>query len=63
MDSYLEYLSENSTQLIFYAQQHFLLVFYSVAFATVISLALALVLHTNQLTPPSWRRTLRRSHE
>jgi osmoprotectant transport system permease protein len=59
MDSYLKYLSENSTQLILYAQQHFLLVLYSVALATVISLVLALVLHTNQLTPPSWQRTLR----
>jgi osmoprotectant transport system permease protein len=59
MDSYLKYLSENSTQLLFYAQQHFLLVLYSVAVATVISLVLAMVLHTNQLTPPSWRRTVR----
>jgi osmoprotectant transport system permease protein len=59
MDSYLKYLSENSTQLLFYAQQHFLLVLYSVTVATVISLVLALVLHTSQLTPPSWRCTLR----
>jgi osmoprotectant transport system permease protein len=59
MGSYLQYLSENSTELIFYALQHFLLVLYSVAFATVISLVLALVLHTNQLTPPSWARSLR----
>lgn len=59
MDSYLEYLSENSTQLIFYAEQHFLLVLYSVAFASVISLTLAVVLHTNQLTPVSWGRSLR----
>jgi osmoprotectant transport system permease protein len=59
MGSYLRYLSENSTELIFYAQQHFLLVLYSVSVASVISVALALVLHTNQLTPPSWRRSLR----
>ena len=58
MGSYLRYLSENSTDLIFYAQQHFLLVLYSVIFASVISLVLALVLHTNQLTPVSWRRSL-----
>ena len=58
MGSYLRYLSENATELIFYAQQHFLLVGYSVALASVISLVLALVLHTNQLTPPSWRRSL-----
>ncbi|MDQ5856632.1 MAG: hypothetical protein M3302_10095 [Actinomycetota bacterium] len=49
----------NSIELVFYVQQHFLLVLYSVVFATVISLALALVLHTNQLTPPSWTRSLR----
>lgn len=59
MGSYLRYLSENSTELIFYAQQHFLLVLYSVSFASMISLVLAVVLHTNQLTPPSWRRSLR----
>ena len=59
MESYLQYLRENSIELIFYIQQHFLLVLYSVAFATVISLALALVLHTNQLTPPSWTSSLR----
>ncbi|MGH3695952.1 MAG: ABC transporter permease [Pseudonocardiaceae bacterium] len=59
MGSYLQYLSENSTELIFYAEQHFVLVLYSVTFATVISLVLALVLHTNRLTPPSWTRSLR----
>jgi osmoprotectant transport system permease protein len=57
--SYLQYLSENSTELIFYAEQHFLLVFYSVTIATAISLVLALLLHTNRLTPPSWTRSLR----
>ncbi|MDT7711506.1 MAG: osmoprotectant transport system permease protein [Pseudonocardiales bacterium] len=59
MGSYLEYLSENSTVLIFYAHQHFLLVLYSVALASGISLVLALAVHTTQLTPPSWRRSLR----
>ena len=59
MGSYLQYLSEHSAELIFYAQQHFLLVLYSVAIASVISLTMALVLHTNQLSPPSWRRSLR----
>jgi osmoprotectant transport system permease protein len=58
MGSYLQYLSENSAELLFYAQQHFLLVLYSVTFASTISLVLALVLHTNQLTPQSWRRSL-----
>ncbi|MGH3898408.1 MAG: ABC transporter permease [Pseudonocardiaceae bacterium] len=59
MESYLQYLSENSTELIFNGLQHFLLVLYSVTFATVISLVLALVLHTNRLTAPSWTRSLR----
>lgn len=59
MGSYLQYLSENSASLVFYAQQHFLLVLYAVAIATAISVVLALVLHTNQLTPPSWSRALR----
>jgi osmoprotectant transport system permease protein len=59
MGSYLRYLSENATELIFYAQQHFLLVCYSVTFASLISVALALVLHTTPFTPASWRRGLR----
>ncbi|MGH4016561.1 MAG: ABC transporter permease [Pseudonocardiaceae bacterium] len=59
MGAYLEYLSEHDAELIVYAQQHFLLVLYSVAIASVISLLLALVLHTNQLTPLSWSRRLR----
>jgi osmoprotectant transport system permease protein len=59
MGSYVQYLLENSTELIFYTRQHFLMVLYSVSLASVISVALALVLHTNQLTPASWRRSLR----
>jgi osmoprotectant transport system permease protein len=59
MGSYLRYLSENSTELFVYAQQHFLLVGYSVGLASVISLVLAVVLHTNQLAPPSWGRSLK----
>lgn len=59
MVSFSQYLSEHGSQLLFYAQQHFLLVLYSVAIATVISMVLALVLHTNQLTPPSWSRGVR----
>ncbi|MGH3687563.1 MAG: ABC transporter permease [Pseudonocardiaceae bacterium] len=61
MESYVRYLAENFSELIFYAEQHFLLVLYSVAVATMISLVLALVLHTNRLTPPSWTRSLRAS--
>ncbi|HEY2723059.1 MAG TPA: ABC transporter permease [Pseudonocardiaceae bacterium] len=63
MGSYLRYLSENSQTLLFYAQQHFLVVGYSIAIATAISLALALVLHTNQLTPPSWSKRFRISSQ
>lgn len=59
MGDILDYLSTNSTDVQFYAQTHFLLVLYSVVIATVIALALALVLHTNQLTPPSWSRAIR----
>ncbi len=59
MGDILQYLSDNSTDVAFYAQTHFLLVLYSVTIATVISLVLALVLHTNQLTPPSWSRSIR----
>jgi osmoprotectant transport system permease protein len=63
MGSYLQYLSENSETLLLYAQQHFLVVLYSVLLATLISMVLALVLHTNQLTPPSWSRRLRISSQ
>jgi len=59
MGSYLRYLSENFSEVFFYVQQHFLLVFYSVGLASVISLVLAVVVHTNQLTPASWRRSVR----
>lgn len=59
MNDVLTYLQTNWTQVQFYAQSHFLLVLYSVGIATVISVVLALVLHTNQLTPPSWSRSLR----
>ncbi|MDQ3151810.1 MAG: ABC transporter permease [Actinomycetota bacterium] len=61
MDSFLAYLSDNQDELVFYARSHFLLVLYSVGIATVVSVALALVLHTNRLTPPSWSRSLRSS--
>jgi osmoprotectant transport system permease protein len=63
LESYLHYLSAHSTEVIFYAQQHFLLVLYSVTIATGISLVLALVLHTNQLTPASWSRKLKVSSQ
>lgn len=59
MESYLRYLSENFNEVFFYVQQHFLLVLYSVGLASVISLVLAVVVHTNQLTPASWRQSVR----
>lgn len=59
MSEIVEYLSTNASVVQFAAQSHFLLVLYSVSIATVISVALALLLHTNQLTPPSWSRRLR----
>ncbi|HEU0087400.1 MAG TPA: ABC transporter permease [Pseudonocardiaceae bacterium] len=59
MGSYLEYLSEHESEVVFYTRAHFLLVLYSVGIATGLSLLLALVLHTNQLTPRSWSRSLR----
>lgn len=59
MGDILRYLSTNASDVQFYAQTHFLLVLYSVVVSTVIALVLALVLHTNQLTPPSWSRALR----
>jgi osmoprotectant transport system permease protein len=59
MNSFLGYLSENWNTLLFYGQQTFLVVLYSVAISSAISIVLALVLYTNQLTPPSWSRALR----
>ncbi len=56
---FVEYVSRNATTLLFYGQQHFLLVLYAVAAASVIALLLGVLLHTNALTPPSWSRQLR----
>ncbi len=59
MNSFLDYLSENWDTLFFQGQQTFLVVLYSVAISSAISIVLALVLHTNQLTPQSWSRAIR----
>lgn len=59
MGELINYLSTNSAQVRFYAQSHFLLVLYSVTISTVVSVVLAVVLHTNRLTPPSWSRGVR----
>lgn len=56
---FVEYVSRNATALLFYGQQHFLLVLYAVLAASVIALLLGVLLHTNALTPPSWSRQLR----
>jgi osmoprotectant transport system permease protein len=55
----VDYLSTNSANVQFYAQSHFLLVLYAELIATVIAVVLALVLHTNNLTPPSWSKRIR----
>ena len=55
----VDYVSENLTQLSFYAQQHFLLVLYAVGLASAIALLLGLLLHTTELSPPSWSRRFR----
>lgn len=59
MGDLLTYLTTNFTAVQFYAQSHFLIVLYSVAVSTVVSVALAILLHTNRLTPPSWSRRVR----
>jgi osmoprotectant transport system permease protein len=54
-----EYLSENSTEIVFRLQQHFLLVLYSVGIATAIALVLGIALHTTSLAPRTWRTQVR----
>ena len=56
---FVEYVSSNLTTLVFYGQQHFLLVLYSVAAATAIALAAGVLLHTSAVSPPSWSRPVR----
>ncbi|MCO1653573.1 ABC transporter permease [Pseudonocardia humida] len=56
---FTEYVSSNFSSLVFYGQQHFLLVLYSVAAATAIALAAGVLLHTSSVSPPSWSRPVR----
>ncbi|WP_214367895.1 ABC transporter permease [Pseudonocardia sp. H11422] len=56
---FVDYVSQNTQALLFSAQQHFLLVAIAVGMASGIALVLGVVLHTNQLTPESWSRSLR----
>lgn len=59
MQSLLEFLSNNWSEVQFAAQAHFLLVLYSVGIASAISISAAMLLHTSQLTPRSWSRAIR----
>lgn len=56
---FADYVAQNSSELLFRAQQHFLLVGYAVGLAAIIAVALGVLLHTTSLTPPSWSRRLR----
>ncbi|MGH3794308.1 MAG: ABC transporter permease [Pseudonocardiaceae bacterium] len=59
MGSLLKYLANNWSEVEFAAQAHFLLVLYSVGIASAISVAAAMLLHTSQLTPQSWSKSIR----
>lgn len=56
---FFTYVGSQLNQLVFYGQQHFLLVAISVGIAVVISLVAGTLLHTNRLTPESWSRPVR----
>lgn len=56
---FFSYVGSQLDTLVFYGQQHFLLVLISVGIATGISLVAGTLLHTNRLTPDSWARPLR----
>lgn len=56
---FFSYVGSQLDTLVFYGQQHFLLVLIAVGIATAISLVAGTVLHTNRLTPDSWSRPVR----
>lgn len=56
---FLGYVVDQLDQLVFYGQQHFLLVGIAVGIAAVISLLAGTLLHTNRLTPASWTTPVR----
>ncbi|ANY05005.1 ABC transporter permease [Pseudonocardia sp. HH130630-07] len=56
---FFTYVGSQLEQLVFYGQQHFLLVAFAVGIAAVVSLVAGTVLHTNRLTPETWSRPLR----
>jgi osmoprotectant transport system permease protein len=56
---FAQYVTTNFATLAFYGQQHFLLVLYAVALATVIALVAGVLLHTSAVSPPTRWRPLR----
>lgn len=56
---FFSYVGSQLDTLVFYGQQHFLLVLIAVGIATAISLVAGTLLHTNRLTPDSWSKPLR----
>ncbi|MBC3191433.1 ABC transporter permease [Pseudonocardia sp. C8] len=56
---FFTYVGKELDQLVFYGQQHFLLVAFAVGIAAVIALVAGMLLHTNRLTPESWSKPLR----
>lgn len=56
---FFSYVGSQLDTLVFYGQQHFLLVLIAVGIASAISLVAGMLLHTNQLTPDSWSKPVR----
>ncbi|ALE73999.1 MULTISPECIES: ABC transporter permease [unclassified Pseudonocardia] len=56
---FFTYVGSQLNQLVFYGQQHFLLVAIAVGIAAVFALLAGMVLHTNRLTPDSWSKPMR----
>lgn len=56
---FFTYVGSQLDELVFYGQQHFLLVAIAVGIAAAISLVAGTLLHTNRLTPDTWSRPVR----
>jgi osmoprotectant transport system permease protein len=56
---FFTYVGSQLDQLVFYGQQHFLLVAIAVGIAAVFALLGGMLLHTNRLTPDSWSKPMR----
>lgn len=56
---FFTYVGSQLDELVFYGQQHFLLVGIAVGIAAAISLVAGTLLHTNRLTPDTWSRPVR----